>query len=90
MKQRWSWGNIPIVYAFIYKRIKDKNKKVVGTHDLKEIIARILAKAGGIPKCFTYDIIQDMEYFQLLRRIDHTKYQILQNKCEKKLKKFIW
>jgi len=78
-----------IIHAWIHKKLETKIKiKIVRTHDLKEVIFRIIIKNGGIPRCFIYDIINDMEKEGLIKRLDHTKYQILKSN-EKRLKKFM-
>jgi len=83
-------NEVPLVYAFFYKKIKEKNRShIIRTSFLKECIGRIVVRAQ-IPRYFIYDIIKDMQKMQLIQRIDHTKYEILDNNCEKKLKKFIW
>ncbi len=78
----------PIIYAFIYSKIKERNRGgIIRTHDLKSII---LLAYKLVPKCFCYDVIKDMEDMNLIKRINHMKYQILKNNCERRLKKFIW
>lgn len=87
--------NVPIVYAFIYTIIKKKNRGIiVRTSFLKECISNYFCwspdKRKGIPRCFILDIIKDMENYFLIKRLDHTKYQILKNNCENQINKFAW
>ena len=42
----------------------------------------------GIPIIYIYDIINDMRELNLIKRINHTKFKILKNNCEKQLKDF--
>lgn len=88
-------NEVPVIYAFIYAKIKEKNRGlVVRTCFLKEIIGRIICWSekshSGVPRIYIHNIIKDMENLQLLKRVNHIKYQILQHNCEKRLKKFIW
>jgi hypothetical protein len=90
---------IPIIYVFIYNKIKERNKgkPVIPNYLLKETVKRIaICNEGhggnrkGIPKCFYYNIIQDLIQLNLLRKIDRSKYEILRNNCENRLRQFIW
>jgi len=87
--------SVPIVYAFIYKRLKEKNSGIiVRTRFLKECIMRILCWSPknhhGIPRVFIHDIIKDMENHSLIKRLNYGKYQILKNNCENQINKFVW
>lgn len=87
---------IPIIYVYIYSKIKEKNKgNIVSTKYLKEVIKRIMicgdgygGNRKGIPKCYLYDIINDLRELTLIQRINHSQYRILTNPCEKKLRDF--
>jgi len=80
---------IPIVYAFIYKKLKERNRgNIVRTSFLKGVVCYIIDNRHGIPKSYCYDIIKDMEDLGLIKRINHKNYQILRSDCEKRLKKF--
>jgi len=77
-----------IIHSWIHKKLKEKTRvNIVRTHELKEQIFRIIIKNGGIPRCFVYDIIEDMEKEGLIKRLDHTKYQILKSD-DKRLRKY--
>lgn len=83
-------------YSYIYKKIKEATRgNIIRTTDLKEVlISVIICKGGrggntkGMPKCYLYDIIDDLIYWGLLQRIDHTKFRILTSSCEKSLRQF--
>lgn len=96
----WDKRSVPMLYIFCYRKIKDECKgNIVGTPELKAIIKRFVRKlemprtnnaAKVVPKDYIYNIIKDMGEMELLERIDHTKFRILQSKCEKKLKVYPW
>ena len=77
---------IPLVYAYIYMKIKKKMRgdRITGS-DLRVIIQReILCKRNdsatggdtkGIPRRHCYDIIKDLVDLGLLERIDRFKYE---------------
>lgn len=78
---------IPVVYAFIYTRIK-KNTKTNFIHVtyLKEQIWRCLKENGGIPRYYNMDIIEDFIKLGLIERISHNgSYKILDSECSKKI-----
>jgi hypothetical protein len=83
-------------YAYIYKKIKEATRGNIIRHSiLKEVLVSVLiCKEGrggntkGMPKIYLYEIINDLIYWKLIERIDHTKYKILTSNCEKSLKKF--
>ncbi len=78
-----------IIHSWIHKKLREKIRiDIVRTHELKEKIFRIIIKKGGVPRCFVYDIIKDMEKEGLIKRLDHTKYKILTNKNDKRLRKY--
>ena len=87
-----------IIYIWIYDKLKEKNRHlIVRTDILKQIISRALICNGGsggsrkgIPKCYIYDIIKDMQEMGLIKRINHTKYEILKNNYKKQLKHSMW
>jgi len=88
-------SKIPIVYAYVYKKIREKSRtNVIRARLLKQCVVNALCwnrhKHSGVPRCLAYEIIKEMEDFDLIRRLDHTKFRILRSNCESKLKKFFW
>lgn len=89
-------AKIPIIYVYLYSKIKEKNKgDLIRTKHLKSILQNsIIMKEGlggdrkGIPKIYIYEIISDMRDFCLLKRLNHKQFKILKSNCEKKLKNF--
>lgn len=89
---------VPIIYAYVYSKLKENNYgNIVRTDSLKSILVQCVVRRKargttnkGIPFTYIYDIISDMEYFCLIKRIDKQRYKILSSKCEKKLNKFIF
>ena len=73
---------VPILYAWIYKKIKERNKEfdIIQTCDYKQAISNI-----RIPKALTSEILKELtgkiqfSNVPLIIRIDHTKYKILKN-----------
>ena len=79
---------IPIVYAWIYYRIREKNNGVyIELRRLKDIIAYSIR--GSIPHFFQKEIMKDMCEMGLIQRIDQFKYKVLSNNCDKKVKKIM-
>jgi len=96
-------NNIPtIVLCVIHNKLKKRvgRRKLFPKTLLKEIIKRKIIqkdqsemKGGnvmmGIPKIYIYDVINDMVRFSLIKKIDLTTYELLDNQlCEYRLKKF--
>lgn len=94
--------NPTIILSFLYSKIKERTKgPFIKTKLLKEIIqTHFICVKGpnedwrkGINRIYIYDIIDDMINFNLIKRIDHGKYEILpieeQNLVIKSLKKKI-
>jgi len=77
-----------IIHSWIHKKLREKLRiDIVRTHYLKEIIFRTVIRKGGLPRCFIYDIIKEMEEEGLIKRLDCSKYQILKSD-DKRLRKF--
>lgn len=85
-------GNIPIIYVAIYHNLRKRNRGyIVQTTFLKQIIRETVVREGGISKNLVYDIIKDLSNMKLIKRINCFTYEILlNNKCQKRLKKFFW
>lgn len=84
--------DVSIVYAYVYKKIKEKsNGNIIRTNLLKSILYRtIIRKKNGVglPSYYLYEIIKDLENQDLLKRIDCRRYRILPSKCVDKLRNF--
>lgn len=85
--------------AYIYYKIKSKARgTIISVSDLKEILCRNIlcgnSNGGdrrGIPHHFLWNVVKDLELSGLLERLDHTKYRILQSRCDEQFKKeFPW
>jgi len=89
---------VPIVYVYLYHKLKERNNGwIVKTPILKEILKRYIicgdhhgGSRKGLPREYIYDVIKDMEKLELIKKINLQRYEILKHKCEKKLKKQIW
>jgi len=91
-----------IVLCVMHNKLKQrlKQRKLFPKSLLKEIIKRKIIqkdqsqmKGGnvmmGIPKIYIYDVIKDMVRFSLIKKVDLTTYELLDNRlCEYRLKKF--
>ena len=81
---------IPILYAFIYVRLINKNKtSLINQRYLKEILRRIVIRKGGIPNFMIKYLIEDMIGFGLIERLNCNSYRILENDCKKKIQRII-
>jgi len=82
--------------TIVYNKIKKKNKgNIIKKSLLKDIIIRNLmcsqsygGSRRGVPMIYLPEVFEDMINAALIKRIDHSKYLILKNNCEKRLKKF--
>jgi len=80
----------------VYNKIKKRNKgNIIKKSLLKEIIIRNLicsqsygGSKRGVPMIYLPEVFEDMINASLIKRINHSKYLILKNNCEKRLKKF--
>jgi len=78
---------VPVIHARIHSKIQEKVRgNIIEYRLLKEWIARVLIKKGGIQKSDIQPTIQDMINLNLLRRESRLKFQILFNKDKKRLK----
>ena len=89
---------IPIVYAYIYMRIKEDAKgNIIDYRTLKEKISRlIICSTGelggnrkGIPKNYLPDIIQDMIDLALIKKICRLRFQLLNVNYKQRLRQSI-
>jgi len=71
---------IPIIHARIHEKIeKHSNGNIVGYTYVKEWVARMIIKKGGIPRADIQETIKDMVKMGLLKRICRFKYRINKN-----------
>jgi len=77
---------IPDFHAAIYTKIRKKVKgNIIKTSHLKEIISH----SQRMPLSLVYNHIKDMEKMKLIKRINHTKYRILNNAIARNAEKRI-
>jgi len=77
---------IPILYAYIYRNLKEKNEgNILEMNRAIFIMKRILRKA---PKIIYREICEELIQFQLLKKINRDNYIILNNpSCEKQIER---
>ena len=87
---------IPVIYAFIYMRLKEKLKgdNVMKRKDIRARIAKTIGWSvdyrKGIPKSMFYAIMEDMVSMRLIKKLNNYRYRILTSNCDKKIRQFIW
>lgn len=85
--------NIPILYLYIYRNIKEsnKNKIYLTNKDISISINNIIRK---VPAKLRQEICDEMEIYKLLKKINREKYLIITNKTIernlRKLKEYIF
>jgi len=80
-------NDIPIVYAYLYMKIKESNKtEIININPLRERVCRIIHKKSGIPKFLVKDMIEELIEMGLIKRLNFNTYKIIENKCYKKIK----
>jgi hypothetical protein len=82
---------IPCVYIFIYKIIKERsNGRPFVSHDsVKQVFSR---RWSFIPKQFVAKILKEMEKFQLVKRIGNTNnihYELIGGDIDKVLNQYL-
>jgi hypothetical protein len=79
--------NIPIVYKYIFYKIKKDNKtQSVDYGKMKEIASRLLVKRGGFPKYMVKYVIRDFVYLGLVTKINSAIYKLEDHNFEKEIK----
>ena len=90
------------IYAYLYSKVRKRIKgNLIQTWELRKTIERWIicdqnygGSRKGVPKYLLNEIILEMEQMELIKKIDHAKYQILTTKlkeCKKKIKEnFPW
>lgn len=75
---------IPIIHARIHQKIKAHAQgNIVSYAFVKEWVARVIIKKGGIPREDIQPTIKDLENLGLLKKVCRLKYQVLPNKKRK-------
>jgi len=89
MKERGMDKEIPIIYSYIYYRLKkDLRISMINLSYLKEIIGRcVVRRRGGFPRMFIKYVISDLVNMDLLKKINYNTYEVLENDCDKKIKR---
>lgn len=78
---------IPIIYSYLYSKIKKStNTSVIFQDKLKELIGRTMVRKGGLPRFIIKYIIEDLIYFEIIKRVDCRTYNILDSNCDKRLR----
>jgi len=82
--------NVPIVYTFIYMKVKDKSRtSVIHIDYLKEIIGRTIIRRGGIPRFMVKYVINDLISMGLIERLAYNQFKIRESSCDKKVKQLM-
>jgi len=77
---------VPLIYAFIYLKAK---KNLMGTPFVRpSYLLEILKRVCRIPKVLHYPILNDMQKFELIKRINKQSWKVLNNNCTDKLKEY--
>ena len=75
---------IPIIHARIHQKIKEHALgNIVEYKYVKEWVARMIIKKGGIPREDILITINDMVKLGLLKKVCRLKYQIMPNETRK-------
>ena len=83
-------NKIPCIYLFIYKIFKSKaeGKIFISYETIREVLRRRLHK---IPRCLHYEVLKEMEKYNLIKRVGHTKniqYELLGKDIDRLLNQF--
>jgi len=77
---------IPLIYIYIYFKFRNR---LAGTPFVRpKYLLEILKRICRIPKRFHYPILKEMEKFELIKRINHQSWEVMSNKCIKKLEEY--
>ena len=81
-----SHKEIPLIYIYIYIKIK---KNLVGTPFVRpSYLLEILKRTCKIPKVLHYPILKEMAEFGLIKRLNNQLWEVLNNNCDEKIKKY--
>ncbi len=77
---------IPLIYIYIYAKFK---KHLQGTPFVRpSYLLGTLKRICRVPKALHYPILKEMEKFELIKRINHQSWEVLNNNCNKILEKY--
>jgi len=77
---------IPLIYIYIYLKFK---KSLTGTPLVRpSYLLEILKRICKIPKVLHYPILMEMDKYGLVKRINKQLWEVLNNNCAKKIKKY--
>jgi len=77
---------VPLIYIYVYCRFR---KHLSGTPFVRpSYLLEILKRICRIPKILHYPILNDMQKFELIRRINKQVWEVLNNSCTDKLKEY--
>ena len=77
----------PCLYLFIYRRIRERSngRNVVAYSLVDQVMAET---AHNVPKKFRYVVLEEMEKYSLIKKIDKHKVRIVGGKADNKLEKY--
>jgi len=79
---------IPILYIFLYSKLrKDSRTEHILKSKIYDVLNRTIIKRVGFSKHLIKYVIKDLEYYELLEKINRQTYRIIDNDCEKYLKR---
>lgn len=78
--------DVPLIYVYIYIKIK---ANLVGTPLVRPAyLKEQLKRVCRIPKVLHYPILEEMQHFGLIKKLNSQLWEVLNNDCEKKVKKY--
>jgi len=81
---------IPILYAYLHLKIKEKNKtNFTNTKYLKEVIRRVVVRGGGYPRFIIKHLIEELIELDLLERVNSNSYKIKESSCDNRIRLLI-
>lgn len=77
---------VPLIYIYIYAKFK---KNLIGTPFIRpSYLLGILKRICRVPKALHYPILKEMEKCELIKRINHQCWEVLNHSCNKILEKY--
>lgn len=84
-------GDVPIVYAYIYYKLKKSTRTGhLKAPDIRTISAGIIVRKGGFPRFLVKYIVEDLIKLKLLERENMRDYKLLPSDCDKRLKQLMF